>query len=101
MFVHFYARDESREASLMATSTVSTGVETRTLSPGRTRRVRRAGQSLTTAFLLVFLVYFLLPFFWLFVSATKTNPELFSSFVLWFASDFHFLSNLVQLFTFN
>ncbi|MBV9229002.1 MAG: carbohydrate ABC transporter permease [Chloroflexi bacterium] len=63
---------------------------------------RRAGwtrRSLTTAFLLVFLVYFLLPFFWIVVSATKTNPELFSSFGLWFASDFNLFSNLNDVFT--
>ncbi|HEY4384167.1 MAG TPA: hypothetical protein VGN34_06790 [Ktedonobacteraceae bacterium] len=34
-------------------------------------------QGLTMVFLVLFLVYFLLPFFWLIVSATKTNPELF------------------------
>jgi multiple sugar transport system permease protein len=63
---------------------------------------RRTGwkrRSLATAFLLVFLVYFLLPFFWIVVSATKTNPELFSSFGLWFASDFNLFSNLNDVFT--
>jgi len=49
--------------------------------------------------LLVFLVYFLLPFFWLIVSATKTNPDLFTTFGLWFASDFNFFNNLSDLFT--
>jgi multiple sugar transport system permease protein len=56
-------------------------------------------RSLATAFLLVFLIYFLLPFFWIVVSATKTNPELFSSFGLWFASDFNLFSNLNDVFT--
>ncbi len=66
------------------------------------RRIRRAGwtrRNLATAFLLVFLVYFLLPFFWLIVSATKTNPELFTTFGLWFAPDFNFFNNLSNLFT--
>ncbi len=66
------------------------------------RRIRRAGwtrRNLTTAFLLVFLVYFLLPFFWLIVSATKTNPDLFTTFGLWFAPDFNFFNNLSNLFT--
>ncbi len=63
------------------------------------KRTRWTRQSLATAFLLVFLVYFLLPFFWLIVSATKTNPDLFTSFGLWFASDFNFFNNLGDLFT--
>lgn len=66
---------------------------------GQNKRTRRTRQSLATAFLLVFLVYFLLPFFWLIVSATKTNPDLFTSFGLWFASDFNFFNNLSDLFT--
>ncbi len=63
------------------------------------RRTGWTRRSLATAFLLVFLVYFLLPFFWIVVSATKTNPELFSSFGLWFASDFNLFSNLNDVFT--
>ncbi len=63
------------------------------------KRTRWTRQSLATAFLLVFLVYFFLPFFWLIVSATKTNPDLFTSFGLWFASDFNFFNNLGDLFT--
>jgi multiple sugar transport system permease protein len=59
------------------------------------------GQSLVTAIMLVCLVYFLLPLFWLIVSATKTNSELFSSFGLWFAPDFHLFSNIGDLFTYD
>ncbi len=64
--------------------------------------IRRTGwtcRNLATAFLLVLLVYFLLPFFWLIVSTTKTNQELFTTFGLWFASDFNFYHNLSDLFT--
>src|SRR5437588_12000864 len=56
-------------------------------------------QSLATVFMLVFLVYFLLPFFWLLISTTKTNSELFSTFGLWFAPDFNFFTNLADLFS--
>ena len=59
------------------------------------------GQSLVTALMLVCLVYFLLPLFWLIVSATKTNSELFSSFGLWFAPDFNLFSNIGDLFTYD
>ena len=71
----------------------------REVHPGQSKRSRWTRQSLATAFLLVFLVYFLLPFFWLIVSATKTNPDLFTSFGLWFAPDFNLFNNLGDLFT--
>ena len=67
--------------------------------PGQNKRTRRTRQGLATTFLLVFLVYFLLPFFWLIVSATKTNPDLFTSFGLWFSSNFNLFNNLGDLFT--
>jgi multiple sugar transport system permease protein len=83
--------------AILAPTTASTKA-----SQAAQKRIRRAGwtrRNLTTAFLLVFLVYFLLPFFWLIVSTTKTNPELFTTFGLWFASDFNFFHNLSDLFT--
>lgn len=55
--------------------------------------------TLVMAFMLLFLVYFLLPFFWLIISTTKTNSELFSTFGLWFAPDFNLFTNLGDLFT--
>ncbi|MFL5626666.1 MAG: carbohydrate ABC transporter permease [Ktedonobacteraceae bacterium] len=67
--------------------------------PAQNKRTRWTRQSLATAFLLVVLVYFILPFFWLIVSTTKTNQDLFISFGLWFASDFNFFNNLSDLFT--
>ena len=52
-------------------------------------------------FLLVFTLYFLIPFFWLVVSATKSQSDLFGTFGLWFAPNFNLFSNLGQLFTYN
>lgn len=65
------------------------------------RRTYHIGQGVMTALLLGFLVYFLLPFFWLLVSSTKTNTGLFTTFGLWFSSDFHLWSNLGQLLSYN
>src|SRR3954469_18965795 len=48
--------------------------------------------------MLAFLVYFLFPLFWLVVSATKSTPDLFDSFGLWFAHDFHLWDNIKELF---
>lgn len=69
--------------------------------PSQTRRKGRTSRSVITAFMLVCLVYFLLPLFWLIVSATKTNSELFSSFGLWFAPDFNLFKNIGDLFTYD
>lgn len=52
-------------------------------------------------FLFVFTVYFLVPFFWLIVSSTKSQSDLFGTFGLWFAPDFNLFTNLQQLFAFN
>ena len=51
--------------------------------------------------LLVFMLYFLIPFWWLVVSATKSQADLFGTFGLWFAPNFNLFTNLQQLFTYN
>lgn len=51
--------------------------------------------------LLIFTLYFLIPFFWLVVSATKSQADLFGTFGLWFAPDFNLFTNLQSLFTYN
>jgi multiple sugar transport system permease protein len=48
--------------------------------------------------MLAFFAYFLLPLFWLFVASTKATGDLFSSFGLWFAGDFHLWQNIRDLF---
>jgi multiple sugar transport system permease protein len=63
------------------------------------RRVRRS--SVATFVLILYLVYTLLPLFWLLVSATKNNSDLFSSFGLWFTRRFNLLANLREVFTYN
>jgi multiple sugar transport system permease protein len=54
-----------------------------------------------TTFLFVFAMYFLVPYFWLFVSATKTGRDLVTTFGLWFAPHFNLLANLQFLFTYD
>ncbi len=51
-----------------------------------------------TLFMLAFLAYFLLPLFWLLIASTKSIGDLFGSFGLWFAHDFHLLQNVHDLF---
>jgi multiple sugar transport system permease protein len=47
------------------------------------------------------LVYFFLPLFWLVISSTKNNADLFNSFGLWFGGHFNLFSNIKEVFTFN
>jgi len=49
-------------------------------------------------FMLAFLAYFLLPLAWLFIASTKSIGDLFGTFGLWFAHDFHLFQNVRELF---
>ena len=53
------------------------------------------------ALLVVFTLYFLVPYFWLIVSSTKNAGDLFGTFGFWFAPNFNLFSNLQQLFTYQ
>lgn len=55
----------------------------------------------TMTILLIFTLYFLIPFFWLVVSSTKSQADLFGTFGLWFAPNFNLFNNLQELFTYN
>jgi multiple sugar transport system permease protein len=54
-----------------------------------------------TLFMAAFLVYFLLPLFWLTIASTKSNSGLFDSFGLWFADDFSLFANVRDVFTYG
>lgn len=49
----------------------------------------------------IFLIYCLLPAIWILTSMTKSNPQIFTTFGLWFTSPTHLYDNLVKLFTFQ
>ncbi len=59
---------------------------------------RQLTRVITTALLAIFLVYSFLPIFYLIVSSTKNNNDLFTSFGLWFASAFDLPANLRDTF---
>jgi multiple sugar transport system permease protein len=52
-------------------------------------------------FLIICTFYFIMPFFWLIVSASKNGQELATTFGFWFAPHFHLFTNLQFLFTYN
>jgi multiple sugar transport system permease protein len=66
----------------------------------RPRRFNLASVGVMTI-LLIFTLYFLIPFFWLVISATKSQADLFGTFGLWFAPNFNLFTNLQELFTYN
>jgi multiple sugar transport system permease protein len=76
-----------------------TGVARRRTAGPRRRRRRSV---LLTAVAGIMLVYTLLPLFWLFVNATKTQDGLFTSFGLWFdGGHFALWDNVRQTFTYE
>ena len=68
---------------------------------GKTNQSARFRRSrwLMTLLLGLYFVYTFVPIWYVITSSTKTNPDLFTSFGLWFASDFHLWQNLYDLFT--
>jgi multiple sugar transport system permease protein len=45
--------------------------------------------------------YFIVPLIWLFISSTKDNPDLFSTFGLWFGRDFNLFANIADVFAYH
>jgi multiple sugar transport system permease protein len=83
----------------MSTVTMD-GTSTRTPAPAPRRTSRSgAGRIASHAVMAVMAVYFLLPFWWLLMAATKNNDGLFDSRPLWFGGDFSLFDNLSRLFT--
>lgn len=54
-----------------------------------------------TGLMVLLITYVFLPLFWLIVNSTKTQSSLFSSFGLWFSSEFALLENLSNLFAYD
>lgn len=67
---------------------------------------RSAGRSkastiIVTGLLTIVALYFLIPVYWVFVAATKTSEDLFSTFGFWFAPNFALWDNLSQVLTYD
>jgi multiple sugar transport system permease protein len=56
---------------------------------------------LLTVIMALFVIYSLLPLFWLLVSSTKTQTELLSSFGLWFSGPFALFDNIAATLTYD
>ncbi|SDQ30392.1 carbohydrate ABC transporter permease [Microbacterium sp. cf332] len=54
-----------------------------------------------TVVMSLFILYTLLPLFWLVINATKTQGDLFTTFGLWFGDSFNLWNNIVDTFTYR
>lgn len=89
----------------MATDTV-TPAPSRRATRYRPTLVRRAPRRqrksiLLTIVMAVFLIYSIVPLAWLLINATKDQGDLFSSFGLWFGSEFNLWQNIVDTLTYR
>ena len=57
--------------------------------------------NLLTLVMWLSVLYFIVPLVWLFMSATKDNSDLFTTFGLWFGHDFNLFANIHDVFTFQ
>ena len=57
--------------------------------------------NLLTVVMWLCVLYFIVPLVWLFISSTKDNSDLFTTFGLWFGRDFNLFANIVDVFTYN
>jgi len=64
-----------------------------------TRGKRRS--NLLTLVMWLSVLYFIVPLIWLFMSATKDNSDLFTTFGLWFGHDFNLFANLRAVFAYQ
>jgi multiple sugar transport system permease protein len=81
---------------------MTTSREKATIQTSRRSSPQVTGSSIgAMTFLIICTIYFLVPFFWLIISATKNQGDLFNTFGFWFAPNFNLWSNLQQLFTYS
>ena len=63
------------------------------------REARRS--TLLTVVMWVCVLYFIVPIVWLFVSSTKDNSDLFTTFGLWFGDEFNLFANIGDVFAYK
>ena len=91
----------------MSTNVLMTAPTVKPRRPGPRLRTRRKGHArpqrsvLLTVLTALIGLYALIPLVWLLFNATKTQPDLFSSFGLWFGGGFALWDNIVGALTYN
>lgn len=91
----------------MSKNVLMTAPTVRARKPRPRRRSRRTSHARPTPSILLTVLtalvglYALVPLVWLLINATKTQPDLFSSFGLWFSGDFALWDNVVGVLTYD
>ena len=72
-----------------------------TTSAARRPTADKRRSNLLTVVMWVCVLYFIVPLIWLFISSTKDNRDLFTTFGLWFGHDFNLFANIADVFTYH
>jgi multiple sugar transport system permease protein len=83
------------------TDRVVTPVAPSPRSTTRRRGHRQRKSVLLTIVMVVFMIYSVVPLFWLIINSTKDQANLFSSFGLWFGGGFDLFDNIAKTFTYD
>ena len=71
------------------------------LRAARKRDPRQRRSVVLTIVMALFVLYSVIPLLWLIISATKSQPDLYSTFGLWFGKDFNLFQNIVDTLTYR
>ncbi len=71
------------------------------LRAARKRDPRQRRSVVLTIVMALFVLYSVVPLFWLIINATKSQPDLYSTFGLWFGKDFNLFQNVVDTLTYR
>ena len=72
-----------------------------TVPQGKAYNRDKQRSTLLTVVLWAGVLYFVIPIIWLFLSSTKDNGDLFTTFGLWFGKDFNLFANIADVFTYK
>jgi multiple sugar transport system permease protein len=72
-----------------------------TVPQGKAYSREKHRSTLLTVVLWAGVLYFVIPIVWLFLSSTKDNGDLFTTFGLWFGKDFNLFQNIADVFTYK
>lgn len=83
------------------TTTVVRASKVKAHATDRSAGRSKASTIIVTGILTIVALYFIIPVYWVFVAATKTTEDLFSTFGFWFAPHFALWDNLAQVLTYD
>ena len=85
--------------SRVAAATIPLSAPARRPARPASRRERKS--IVLTIVMVLFVLYALVPLAWLIINATKTQPDLFASFGLWFGDGFNLFQNIADTLTYR